>query len=175
MNAVSLLTGSRDPGRHLARYQASSILLTAIWGASGTQRQPGLGGSLLIGRSCPLLDVRKPAPTVAGDRLAIPVPSGVLSGGDEGANWKIAVYRSRSISHFASITASQKEATASHATAPLCTMVWTRAGRETSPLPIGVNTWHIDLPFSFLISVRLYPHVLHLPALSIFRGMRNRV
>ena len=39
--AISRLNGSRSPGRQLIQYRAPSVVLTALWGACGTQRGVG--------------------------------------------------------------------------------------------------------------------------------------
>ena len=48
-HAVYRLNGSRDPGRQLARYRVPSFVLTALWGAGGTQCAVD-SGLVLMGR-----------------------------------------------------------------------------------------------------------------------------
>ena len=67
--AASRMNGSRGLGRQLTRYEAPSIVLTALLGAHGTQHAVDLG-SVLIGRRATRcsLSASLCLPKVAGDR-----------------------------------------------------------------------------------------------------------
>ena len=100
--------------------------------------------------SYPLLAVRKPASTVAGDRRgdAEGGPLGVL-GLDRRRGWETEVgchSRSRDTTSFVVITALQKEVTASHAFAPPRIMASTSARRERLPRRRSPHGGHVGAP-----------------------------
>ncbi|KAF9799586.1 hypothetical protein SFRURICE_018773 [Spodoptera frugiperda] len=95
------------------------------------------------GGELPLLTVRRPALTVAGDRRAIPDARSVSRDG-----WGVRkfVLSTRPASSLASMTASQKEETASQSPS-LCTMACISAGRERAPSPTtSLRTRRCGLP-----------------------------